>query len=135
LIWYGVYYEKSFLDFEFMQNIENQLFIKYKISEIYMSKQQFLVEFDIPAEPDQRFFDLIPEQREQINKMMMGNKIVSYSLNADRTRLWCIFNADSEYEVMEIMNEFPLIDYMTPNIHPLMFHNATVATMPAFSKN
>lgn len=96
---------------------------------------QFMVEFTIPSDPGEAFFELIPEQRTCINRLMEAGKILSYSLDAYRTRLWCITNAESEFEVMELIAEFPLIDFMTPTITPLMFHNSVFLSIPKFSVN
>jgi muconolactone delta-isomerase len=100
-----------------------------------MNEQQFLVEVELPENPDPIFFELIPQQRLQINKMMSEGKIVSYTLSQDRQKLWCIFNATSEADVIVMLSEFPLSNYMKSQIFPLMFHNSVLLSMPAFSKN
>ncbi len=100
-----------------------------------MNEQQFLVEVELPENPDPMFFELIPQQRLQINKMMSENKIISYTLSQDRQKLWCIFNAATEFEVMAMLAEFPLSNYMKSQIFPLMFHNSVLLSMPSFSKN
>jgi hypothetical protein len=61
--------------------------------------------------------------------------LLSYSLSADRQKLWCIVKAESETDVMESVAEFPLIKYMTPIITELMFHNMVAARIPLFSLN
>ena len=100
-----------------------------------MNEQQFLVEVELPENPDPMFFELIPQQRLQINKMMSEGKIISYTLSQDRQKLWCIFNASTEFDVMAMLSEFPLSNYMKSQIFPLMFHNSVLLSMPAFSKN
>ncbi len=100
-----------------------------------MNEQQFLVEVELPENPDPMFFELIPQQRLQINKMMSEGKIISYTLSQDRQKLWCIFNASTEFDVMTMLSEFPLSNYMKSQIFPLMFHNSVLLSMPAFSKN
>ncbi len=96
---------------------------------------QFLIEIDLPAEPGQLFWDKIQEQRNKVNELMNRKKLISYSLSQDRQKLWCIMNAAHEFEVMELLAEFPLIDYMKPSIFPLMFHNSINLGIPAFSVN
>jgi hypothetical protein len=100
-----------------------------------MKQEQFLVEFDIQPDPDANFFETIPAQRAHINAAMSAKKVISYTLSEDRLKLWCIISAKNEFEVMELIAEFPLIDYMRPTIFPLMFHNTVFNAMPAFSKN
>jgi len=96
---------------------------------------QFMVEIKIVGEPDVEFFRLIPEQRATINELMEQDKIVSYSLDATRTMLWCIVNAESEDSVYEMISHFPLIEYMVPHVFLLMFHNSIILSIPKFSVN
>jgi predicted DNA-binding protein (UPF0251 family) len=96
---------------------------------------QYMIEFVIVENPDSLFFDLIPEQRAKINQLMSEGKIISYSLNEFRTKLWCIVNAKSEFDVFDMISSFPLINYMTPSISQLMFHNSVFLSIPKFSVN
>ena len=96
---------------------------------------QFMVEFDLPSPFPEAFIAKIPLQRIAINQLLEAGKIHSYALSMDRERLWCIVNAKDEFEVMDILAEFPLRDFMTPHITELMFHNAVVFKVPAFSLN
>jgi muconolactone delta-isomerase len=61
--------------------------------------------------------------------MLAEGKIKSYSLSLDRSKLWSIFVAKSEFEVMELIAQFPLSDWMQPNIQELMFHNSSDMVM------
>jgi muconolactone delta-isomerase len=96
---------------------------------------QFMVEFALPAEMDEEFMNKIPAQRSKVNELMESGKMLSYSLSADRQKLWCILKVDSELEVMELIADFPLIKYMEPTINELMFHNMVAARIPLFSLN
>ncbi len=96
---------------------------------------QYMVQFTIEENPDPAFFYLIPAQREVINKMMEKGKILSYTLDATRTHLWCIVNAVDDDAVEEMIAEFPLTRYMVPQIFPLMFHNSIMISIPKFSLN
>ncbi|GAB3572795.1 hypothetical protein GCM10027578_32910 [Spirosoma luteolum] len=96
---------------------------------------QYMVEFDLPAVMDADFASQIPAQRLKVDELMEKGLLLSYSLSIDRQKLWCIFKADSELEVMESISEFPLIKYMTPFVTELMFHNMVAARIPLFSLN
>ncbi len=97
---------------------------------------QFMVEFTLPDEMTEEFVAKIPRQRLKINQLMEKGKISAYSLATDRSKLWCIIKAENEFEVMRIVAEFPLIDFMNPTIHELMFHNtATAVKLPLYSLN
>lgn len=93
-----------------------------------------MIEFDLPDAPDEEFFSLVPRQRYVINNLMAEGKIKSYSLAIDRSRLWVVAHADSEFEVLEMIADMPLGPYMTPNVSELMFHNTYEVLIP-FSLN
>jgi Muconolactone delta-isomerase len=96
---------------------------------------QFMVEFELPYEMSEDFVSMIPQQRQKINEMMEQGKIFTYALSADRQKLWCVMRAQTELEVMAFIAEFPLIDFMRPTIHELMFNNTVAIRMPLFSLN
>ncbi|MCY7356795.1 MAG: hypothetical protein LH609_04880 [Rudanella sp.] len=96
---------------------------------------QFMVEFELPAQMNEEFMRKIPAQRLKINELMETGTILSYSLSADRQKLWCILKVDSELEAIEVIADFPLKKYMTPTINELMFHNMVAARIPLFSLN
>ncbi|GJM34713.1 MAG: hypothetical protein DHS20C18_37140 [Saprospiraceae bacterium] len=97
-------------------------------------RKAFMVEFELPETMTEEFLALIPQQRYVINNMLVEGSLKSYSLSIDRSRLWAIFSAKSEFELMEIISSMPLSDYMTPQISELMFHNASEVLMQ-FSLN
>lgn len=94
-----------------------------------------MIEFELPEEFTEEFMALIPEQRQMINRMMSEGTLKSYSLAMDRSVLWVVVEAASEFEVMEIIARMPLCDYMQPFISELMFHNRSEAVMAPFSLN
>ncbi|PLK46148.1 MULTISPECIES: muconolactone Delta-isomerase family protein [Emticicia] len=96
---------------------------------------QFMVEFDLPVPFPESFIAKIPYQRIAVNQLLEDGKLHSYALSSDRSRLWCIVNAQDELEVMDIISEFPLIDYMSHTITELMFNNSVVMKVPTFSLN
>lgn len=82
-----------------------------------------MVEFELPDTIDEKLIALVPKQREVVNQMLAKGKIKTYSLSMDRSMLWAIFVADSEFDVLELIAEFPIADYVTPYITELMFTN------------
>ena len=97
-------------------------------------KQVFMVTFELPTEFDEEFTALIPRQRFVINQMMVEGVVLNYSLAADRSQLWAVMTAETEFELMEDLARMPLIDYMEPNVTQLMFHNSAMEVMQ-FSLN
>ena len=94
----------------------------------------FMIEFDLPEILDEEFMGKIPAQRAVIHEMMREGEIKAYSLALDRSRLWAIMEAPSEWEIWERLERFPLREYMKPCINELMFHNAA-ETVLQFSLN
>ena len=88
-----------------------------------------MITFDLPEELNEEFLALIPQQRYVINNLLADGSIKSYSLTMDRSKLWVVLAAESEFEVMEIIAQMPLADHMTPHISELMFHNAAELMM------
>jgi muconolactone delta-isomerase len=92
------------------------------------------VEFTLPDPMPALFIQLIPEQRSMVKKMMEQRVLRSYALSLDRSRMWCIFAANSEFELLEEVSRLPLSQYLTPRICELMFHNSAEMTL-SFSMN
>ena len=82
-----------------------------------------MVEFELPEKFSQEFISLIPSQKEKVSQLFNQGALKSYSLANDRSVLWAVFIATSEFEVLELIAELPLAAYMTPYISELMFHN------------
>ncbi len=79
---------------------------------------------------------VIPTHRRQINKLFADGHVVSYSVSVQRNMIWCVINADTESEAMELVNTFPLYKFFTDVVcHPLLFHNVLPAVMPGISLN
>ena len=97
-------------------------------------KHVYMVEFELPAEFDEEFMALIPKQRYVIRQMLAEGSVQHYSLSLDRSRLWVVMMAESEIDLMEDIARMPLIDYMTPHVSQLMFHNSASEVMQ-FSLN
>ena len=89
-------------------------------------KNAYMVEFELPEEFTEEFMALIPRQRFMINQMLADGIIQNYSLSLDRSRLWAVMIAESEFSLMEEIERMPLIDYMVPDISQLMFHNSSM---------
>lgn len=96
---------------------------------------QYMVEIQLPAFMSEDFKEKIPAQRKKINELMEQGRMMSYALADDYSKLWCVVRAETEFEVMSLISEFPLIDYMEPKINKLMFNNVVAMRLPMFSLN
>ena len=93
-----------------------------------------LVEMFIPDMNDE-FMAAIPAQRNFIDKCLSDGIIRSYSLAADRSKLWIVFTTESEKEMTRTLRRFPIINWVTYRIYPLLFHNSIEMMLPSLSLN
>jgi len=57
-----------------------------------------------------------------IGKLMGSGTILSYTLTADRSKLWTVLLAPTEEDVRKILSTFPIISWTRYTIHELFFH-------------
>ncbi len=86
-----------------------------------MNNSLYMVEMTVPDYPTDDFFEIIPEQRLKVHELMLKDIIVSYSLAHDRSKLWVIFKAGSESELLRYIESLPLTKYLDYNYNELMF--------------
>jgi muconolactone delta-isomerase len=96
---------------------------------------QFMVDFTLPEVLTEDFMSLIPKQRASVNRFFAAGKLVNYALSLEKSKLWAVFNANSELEVMELIVEMPLTQFMEVRISVLTFYNTTQERVPEFSMN
>ena len=94
-----------------------------------------MVDFTLPEVLTEEFMSLIPHQRAGVNRFFSEGKLVNYALSLEESKLWAVFNANSELEVMESIVELPLTKFMEVRISMLTFYNTSQERMPAFSMN
>ena len=100
-----------------------------------MAKSYFMVDFTLPPVLDDAFVSTIPNQRVAVNKLFAAGKLVNYALAFENSKLWAVFIANSEMEVMDFIADLPLTEFMDARISVLNFYNAVFPQMPAFSVN
>ena len=94
-----------------------------------------MVNFVIPAELPEDFFELMPYQEMVVDRYLEEGKLINYALSLDRGQLWAIFNANSELEVLEMIIDFPLTEFMEVEISLLSQYQTNEYPSPAFSMN
>jgi len=98
-------------------------------------KDVFLVHITLPDFFSQKFYDLIPKQRQRINQLLENRTILSYSLDMERNNLWVHIQAISEQHVMDILSTFPIIKEVKVSIHELAFFDSAPIALPELSLN
>ncbi|MFN0212951.1 MAG: muconolactone Delta-isomerase family protein [Saprospiraceae bacterium] len=96
---------------------------------------QYMVDFTLPAELPEEFVNKIPQQRNLVNRLLTEGKILNYALSLENSKLWVVFAAQSEAELMEMVHRLPLTRYMKVRVNELTFYNSVNAYVPAFSVN
>ena len=96
---------------------------------------QYMVDFTLPAILTERFTSRIPEQRALVNQYFTEGKLVSYGVSLESGKVWAVFNADSEIEVLKLIRSLPITQFCQFNIHAMTFYNVLTAKVPKFSVN
>ena len=96
---------------------------------------QYMVDFTLPTELPEEFVNNIPRQRAAVNRLLGEGKILNYALSLENSKLWVVFSASSEANLMEMVQKLPLTRYMKVRISELTFYNASNPLSPAFSVN
>jgi muconolactone delta-isomerase len=81
------------------------------------------------------FMQLIPPQRMLVNELMAEGILTSYAVAADRSKLWCILEVETETEAFDVLGRFPIAPFMAIELHPLMFYNMNATLMGSISLN
>jgi hypothetical protein len=94
----------------------------------------FLVESKI--EPiNERMTRLIPKQRQYVDELFERGVLHMYAVNDMVDKWWCTIEADSESDVMLVLSEMPIIEWLNPVVHGLMFYNSADQMIPPISLN
>lgn len=98
-------------------------------------ESHFMVDFTLPEDLSDEFFDLLPYQDYVVNKYLANGKLVNYALSLESGKLWAIFSGNSELEIRDILTEFPLTRFMRMQINLLTCYNSMHAGAAQFSLN
>lgn len=95
----------------------------------------YMVEVRLPYDPPQEFFTLIPSQRAMVIDLLMKRKFLSYTLAADRSKVWIVMVAPTVDEARTLLEQQPMDKYFSYTFTELMFHDMAGAMFPAVSLN
>lgn len=95
----------------------------------------FIAEIILLNAGSAEFMQLIPPQRMLVNELMAEGLLTSYAVAADRRKLWCILEVETEDEANDILGRFPIAPFMHIELHPLMFYNMNSTLMGSISLN
>lgn len=96
---------------------------------------EFLLNSELLGAKGKDFMQLVSQQRAYIDEMIMDGKVTSYAISIDRTKLWAVIVAQSESDAVDIIANFPIIDYMQFELHELLFHDSSQDLVSHISLN
>lgn len=96
--------------------------------------QQYMVVFVIPTPLPDHMFDMIPAQREEVDNLFSAGRLLTYTLSLDKSKLWAVFLAGSESELLRYIDMLPLSQYVEYDYQELMFHQS-LKLLPSMSLN
>ncbi len=96
----------------------------------------FMVEVQLPYNPTPEFFELIPQQRAKIAEFMTQRKFLTYTVSADRLKLWIVMIGRDETDAREILSQQPMDKYFSYlSFREIMFHEMVGMMFPTVSLN
>ncbi len=96
---------------------------------------QFMVDFTLPKNLSIEFKDLIPYQKMVVERFFDEGKLSTYAQSFETSKLWAIFNAKSEMEVLNMLADMPLTSFMEVDINMLSAFSTAENYLPQFSMN
>lgn len=96
---------------------------------------QFMVDFTLPKQLPVEFKEMIPYQKLVVERFFDEGKLRTYAQAFEKSKLWAIFNANSELEVMNMLADLPLTAFTKVNINILSAFNTSDNYLPQFSMN
>ena len=89
-----------------------------------------MVEFELPDSWPRALAEAIPRQRRIVNELLAGGTIQSYSVSADRTRVWMVIVVEGHPSaVEEIVDDFPITRFGSYTWQPLLMTNDSSSVM------
>jgi len=90
--------------------------------------KKFICTFQLPDSMDDSFWELIPFHRRYINELMRDEKIVTYSVNQERSRGWVVLNAANKRQAMTFIDGFPIRPYINIQLDELFIFDSMIGS-------
>ena len=95
----------------------------------------FMVNGTVSKPMSEQLHELLPFQEAVVEQYLTEGKLINYALSVEEGKSWAVFNANSEVEVMEMLIDFPLTEFMKVEISLLTVYQALQQPVPDFSLN
>lgn len=81
------------------------------------------------------FWSKLPEHRAVINSLINKQIVEYYTISAERSQGWILFNAKSPEEIINHLGESPLYEYFEISTDELMVYDSQLYRFPAVILN
>lgn len=78
--------------------------------------------------------EMVPRQRLVVDRLFDQGVLITYTLAANRTKLWAVFQADSESELLSYIESLPMTQFSDYTYNEIMFHDSS-QFIPSISLN
>ena len=90
----------------------------------------FMIDIELPEVKDEQFMQLVPQQRELVNRWLTQGIILSYTLNLSKSKLWVVGEARAKENMLGLLQQFPIYAYIKFEMHEVQFHDVAPSQMP-----
>jgi len=97
--------------------------------------KKYMVTIYFPDEQNKSFWKLLPNHRSHIMKLMEEEIIFSYAINQLRTMGWMVISAETEKDVVKLIEAFPIRSLITYDIDELFIFDSSVLGLPKLVMN
>ncbi len=84
---------------------------------------------------DDAFWQLVPEHRAYVNQLMSKEVLLTYSVNAERSRGWMTVRAKNQEAVLSLLEKSPITHYLSYEIDELFIYDNPALLFPKVSLN
>ncbi len=95
----------------------------------------FMVEVLLPQPMEDEFFSLIPRHRKMVNDLIERGIINSYTVDENRKKIWILFSASEESEVMAHLKKLPIFSLVETEIFKLFIADGDIFRLPKVNLN
>ncbi len=93
-----------------------------------------MVEFKLNSDMVSEYSSIMKEQHKQIEDLFKSEFLISYSISEDQKNIWAIFIAQSESQLIRVLESLDLSKFMDYHYHRLVYHEST-HVLPSVSMN
>jgi len=95
----------------------------------------FMAEVWLPQALSDEFYALIPRHRKMVNDLIERGIVNSYTVDENRTKIWILFSASEESEVLAHLKNLPIFRFVKVEIFKLFIADGDIFRLPKVNLN